>query len=92
MDFVVKLCENEHGFKVMNESNFIATLFDKFGAPGSDAYGFINSNMLLVGSKLYSIDHTLFDPFTCANFLTMLKSYLCDPINLDKPHLKDIGL
>jgi hypothetical protein len=31
MDFVVKLTENEHGAKLMNESGFINKLFDKFG-------------------------------------------------------------
>jgi len=92
MDFVVKLSESEHGISLMNESNFITKLFDQFGAPGDDAYGFINSNMLIVGAKLYSIDPNLFNPFENKNFMAMFIAYLCGPIDTDKPHTKDIGL
>ena len=42
MDFVVKLSENEFGVKVMNESNFMTTLFGTFGgAQGEDSFGFV---------------------------------------------------
>lgn len=92
MDFVVKLSENEFGVKVMNESNFMTTLFGTFGgAQGEDSFGFVTSNMLLVGAKLYSTDPSTFNPFENANYMYMFKAYLCsnDP---EKPHLKDIGL
>ena len=52
MDFVVKLSESPHGVKIMNESGFIDNLFSTFG--DNDSFGFISSNMLLVGAKLYS--------------------------------------
>lgn len=53
MDFVVKLSESPHGIKLLNESNFIDKLFETFGGANEDSFGFITSNMLLVGSKLY---------------------------------------
>jgi len=48
--------------------------------------------MLIVGAKLYSIDPQLFNPFENKNFMGMLKAYLCGAVNMDKPHMKDIGL
>lgn len=53
MDFVVRLSENSHGIKLLNECNFIHKLFETFGGSNEDSFGFITSNMLLVGSKLY---------------------------------------
>jgi hypothetical protein len=53
MDFVVKLSESPHGLKLLNQSDFIARLFETFGGSNQDSFGFISSNMLLVGSKLY---------------------------------------
>ena len=94
MDFVVKLSESPHGVKVMNESAFIENLFSTFA--GNDSFGFISSNMLLVGAKLYSEGSTtetselLFNPFENKNYMQMLRAYLCE--DLGKPHLKDIGL
>ena len=48
--------------------------------------------MLLVVAKIYSEDPTVFNPFENQNYMIMLKSYLCGPFDVDKPHLKDIGL
>jgi hypothetical protein len=69
MDFIVKLSENEHGVKIMNESSFIQNLFETYGGKNEDSFGFISSNMLLVGAKLYSIDVELFNPFECPNYM-----------------------
>lgn len=52
MDFVVKLSESPFGVLLMNESEFIDQLFSTFG--DNDSFGFLSSNMLLVGAKLYS--------------------------------------
>lgn len=76
MDFVVKLTENENGVYLMNESNFIDNLFSHFGGDNEDSFGFITSNLLVVGAKLYSIDTALFDPFANQNFMHMLRAYL----------------
>ena len=92
MDFVVKLSENEFGVKIMNESNFVSNLFETYGGQNDDSFGFISSNMLLVGAKLYSIDIDLFNPFLSQNYMLMFKAYLCGPENSEKPHLKDIAL
>lgn len=67
-------------------------LFETFGGSNEDSFGFISSNMLLVGSKLYQMDNNLFNPFENVNFMKMFKSYLLGPINMDKPHHKDIAL
>jgi len=97
MDFVVKLSESPYGVKIMNESGFIENLYSTFGG-GNDSFGFISSNMLLVGAKLYSegvntdSNELLFNPFENENYMNMLKYYVCAPIDMDKPHLKDIGL
>lgn len=53
MDFVVKLSESPHGIKLLNESDFINKLFETYGGANEDSFGFITSNMLMVGSKLY---------------------------------------
>lgn len=92
MDFVVKLSENETGVHLMNESSFVNKLFEHYGAPGNDQYGFVNSNMLLVASKLYSIQSSHFDPFSSENFMQMLRFYVCSDVDVDKPQLKDTGL
>ena len=94
MDFIVVLSDNEHGVKVMNESDFISKLFDMYGGANQDAdsFGFISSNMLLVGAKLYSMGPHLFNPLENKNFMMTLRSYVCAPLDQDKPHLKDIGL
>ena len=97
MDFVVKLSESPYGVKIMNESGFIDNLFSTFNS-NNDSFGFITSNMLLVGAKLYSegvnteSNELLFNPFENKNYMGMLRGYLCSPIDMDKPHLKDIGL
>jgi len=85
MDFVVKLSENEHGVSIMNESDFVSKLFEQFGAPGDDQYGFINSNMLLVASKLYSISSSHFDPFASENYMQMLRYYVCSDVDVERP-------
>mmetsp|Transcript_7445 Transcript_7445/g.12581 ORF Transcript_7445/g.12581 Transcript_7445/m.12581 type:complete len:171 (-) Transcript_7445:487-999(-) len=92
MDFVVKLSDSQYGFKIMNESNFIENLFKQFGGEGNDSFGFISSNMLLVGAKLYSISPSLFDPFENANFMAMFRAYMCGAADPCKPHKKDLGL
>lgn len=92
MDFIIKLSENEQCLQVMTEANFIQRLFETYGKPGEDSYGFITSNMLLVGAKLYSMDTELFNVFENENYTSMLKSYLCNPIDQSKPHVKDIGI
>jgi hypothetical protein len=92
MDLVVKLSESPHGLKLMNEENFMSSLFETFGGANEDSFGFITSNMLLVGAKLYQIDPLLFNPFTNANYMSMFRSYLLGPVNLDKPHHKDVAL
>ena len=92
MDFVVKLAENEHGIKVLNEQNFIHNLFEEFGGSSEDSFGFLSSNMLLVGAKLYSVDPALFNPFDNKNYMSMLRQYICGSHNTDKPHLLDVGL
>lgn len=91
MDFVVKLSENEFGLKIMNESSFIQNLFESYGGKNEDSFGFISSNMLLVGAKLYSIDITLFNPFESPNFMEMFKQYLMND-SAEKPHHKDVAL
>ena len=91
MDFVVKLSENEYGLKIMNESNFIQNLFETYGGKNDDSFGFISSNMLLVGAKLYSIDVTLFNPFQSPNFMALFKQYLIND-SADAPHHKDVAL
>ena len=78
----------------MNNSNFIQKMFEQYGSPGQDSYGFINSSMLIVGAKLYSIDVKLFDPFDpfkCDNFMGMLRDYM-ESQEQEKQHLVDIGL
>lgn len=92
MDFVVKLSESPFGIKLMNESDFINRLFETFAGTNEDSFGFITSNMLLVGAKLYQIDPLLFNPFENLNFMSMFKSYLLGPVNIEKPHHKDIAL
>ena len=92
MDFVVRLSESTHGIKLLNEYNFIHKLFETFGGSNEDSFGFITSNMLLVGSKLYQIEPSLFNPFLNQNFMSMFKSYLLGPVDADKPHHKDIAL
>jgi len=76
----------------LNEQNFINNLFTQFGGQNEDSYGFLTSNMLLVGAKLYSVDPALFNPFENQNYMGMLRSYVCGSHNTDKPHLQDIGL
>ena len=73
MDFVVKLAENEYGIKMLNEQNFIHNLFEQFGGSSDDSFGFLSSNMLLVGAKLYSVDAALFNPFENKNYMSMLR-------------------
>ena len=74
MDFVVKLSENPYGIKVMNESAFIENLFLTYGGQ-NDSFGFLTSNMLLVGAKLYSegstteSDELLFNPFENESYM-----------------------
>ena len=48
--------------------------------------------MLLVGAKLYELDVSLFNPFENSNYMEMFKTYLLGPIDMDKPHKKDIAL
>ena len=48
--------------------------------------------MLLVGAKIYSEDPKSFDVFENTNYMLMLRGYLTGPFDVDKPHLKDIGL
>ena len=92
MDFVGKLAGNEHALKLMNESNFIEQLFNNFGGQNEDSFSFLTSNMMLVGAKIYSEDPKTFDVFENSNFMSMLRGYLSGPFDVDKPHLKDIGL
>lgn len=54
--------------------------------------GYLSSNMLMIGAKLFSVDPTLFNPFENVNYMNQLKSYLCGPVDMDKPHKKDVGL
>lgn len=61
----------------MNESNFINNLFEVYGS-SNDSFGFITSNMLLVGAKLYQIDPELFNPFENENYMKMFKVYLME--------------
>lgn len=92
MDLVVKLTESPYGVKLMNQAKFIDNLFDKFGGQNEDSFGFLTSNMILVGAKLYSIDIELFNPFESENYMAMYKSYLCGPIDMNYPNRKDIAL
>lgn len=48
--------------------------------------------MLLVGAKIYSEDPKVFNVFDNNNYMAMLRGYLCGAFDVDKPHLKDIGL
>jgi hypothetical protein len=43
--------------------------------------------MLLVGSKLYSINPDVFNIFENKNYMQMFKAYLYGPIIYEKPHL-----
>lgn len=90
MDFVVELCKSAHGFTVMNESNFINNLFDTYGGTNEDSFGFITSNMLLVGAKLFSLDPSLFNPFENKNYMNMLRQYIGAP--MDRSSLIDVGI
>ena len=81
MDFAVKLTESEIGVQLMNESNFIDNLFSHFAGSNEDSFGFITSNLLVVGATLYSIDINLFDPFANQNFMQMLRAYLSQSLN-----------
>mmetsp|Transcript_31667 Transcript_31667/g.48442 ORF Transcript_31667/g.48442 Transcript_31667/m.48442 type:complete len:176 (+) Transcript_31667:786-1313(+) len=92
MDFVVKLSESPSGVSLMNESEFISKLFFTFGGGNEDSFGFISSSMLLVGAKLYSLDPKLFNPFENKNYMKMFRSYMCGPLDVNKPHLKDIAM
>lgn len=94
MDFIVILADNEFGVKVMNESSFISKLFDFYGGANSeaDSFGFVGSNMLLVGAKLYSMDPALFNAPENKNFMITLRSYVSTALDSDKPHLKDVGM
>ena len=92
MDFVVKLSESPISVASLSESNFIDRLFAHFGNPESNAYGFINSNMLMVGAKIYSVNPSLFNPFENPNYMEMLRGYLTQSVDQDKLHLKDIGI
>lgn len=76
----------------MNEAAFIEQLFNNFGGQNEDSFSFLTSNMLLVGAKIYSEDPTAFNLFENQNYILMLRSYLTGPFDVDKPHLKDIGL
>jgi hypothetical protein len=67
-------------------------LFNQYGGQNEDSFGFISSNMLIVGAKLYSIDPNLFNLFENENYIKTYLAYLCGPISMDKPHLKDIAL
>ena len=74
----------------MNESKFIDKLFETFGGNNEDSFGFITSNMLLVGAKLFSISPKLFDPFQNNNYMAMLRSYIS--ASGDKTNWIDVGL
>jgi len=92
MDFVGKLSTSLHGARLMNEANFLEELFNNFGGQNEDSFSFLTSNMLLVGAKMYSQDPTVFNPFENQNYMLMLRSHLCGPFDVDRPHLKDVGL
>jgi hypothetical protein len=47
----------------MNQTGFLEKLFNTFGGQNEDMFGFLNSDMLLVGAKLYSIDPSIFNIF-----------------------------